>query len=44
MKGVVAAIYSNFSTSIVDDSGMEQLDGYTSRPAGEELYLRFTAV
>ncbi|KAJ9151132.1 Tryprostatin B 6-hydroxylase [Pleurostoma richardsiae] len=41
MKVIVAAIYSNFTTHIVDDKGIEQGDGYTGRPASEQLYLRF---
>lgn len=44
IKNVVAVIYSNFTTSIVNDDGMEQTDGYSSRPAGDELHLKFTAV
>jgi hypothetical protein len=41
MKTVIAAIYSNFLTYIVDDHGMEQTDGYASRPVSEQLFLRF---
>ncbi|KAG8417438.1 hypothetical protein J3458_004945 [Metarhizium acridum] len=44
IKNIIAAIYTNFTTSVVDDDGMEQTDGYSSRPAGDKLYLRFTAV
>jgi hypothetical protein len=44
MKYVVASIYSNFTTHIVDDEGMDQTDGYTARPAREALYLRFEPV
>jgi hypothetical protein len=45
MKLIVAAIYSNFTSHIVDDDGMEeQTDGYTSRPAKERLFLRFEQV
>lgn len=44
IKNIVAAIYTNFTTAVVDDAGMEQMDGYSSRPAGDKLYLRFTAV
>lgn len=42
LKYVTAAIYSNFSTSIVDDTGIEQVDGYTTGPAGNQLKLRIT--
>jgi cytochrome P450 len=45
MKLIVAAIYSNFTTHIVDDAGMaDQTDGYISRPANEYLYLRLQRV
>jgi hypothetical protein len=42
MKHIAAAIYTNFTTYIVDDEGMEhQTDGYSSRPATDRLILRF---
>ncbi|KAK0628885.1 cytochrome P450 family protein [Bombardia bombarda] len=42
MKQIVAAIYTTFTSHIVDDAGMaDQSDGYTSRPTYERLYLRF---
>jgi hypothetical protein len=41
MKQIVAAIYTNFRTTVVDDQGMEQVGGYTARPASERLVLRF---
>lgn len=44
MKNVIAAIYTNFISHIVDDTGMEQTDGYTSRPASESLTLSFEPV
>ncbi|KAG9834149.1 cytochrome P450, partial [Aureobasidium melanogenum] len=34
MKGIVAAIWSNFETTIVDDAGMEHVDGYLAEPRG----------
>ena len=34
MKNIVAAIWSNFATSVVNDSGMMHTDGYTSEPRG----------
>ncbi|KAL8921531.1 MAG: hypothetical protein Q9208_005685 [Pyrenodesmia sp. 3 TL-2023] len=42
LKFVVAAIYSNFTTTIVDDTGIEQVDGYGGPPAGNQLKLKFT--
>jgi len=45
MKLIVAAIYSNYTTHVVDDDGLaEQSDGYTSRPAKERLLLRFERI
>lgn len=44
MKLITAAIYSNYTTHIVDDMGIEQGDGYTGRPASEQLWLRCEAV
>ncbi|KAG7286580.1 hypothetical protein NEMBOFW57_008891 [Staphylotrichum longicolle] len=42
MKLMIAAIYSNYTSHIVDDEGMEnQSDGYTGRPENERLFLRF---
>lgn len=41
MKLITAAVYSNYTTQIVDDTGIEQGDGYTGRPASEQLWLRF---
>ena len=45
MKLIVAAIYSNYTSHVVDDDGMEnQSDGYTGRPENERLFLRFEKV
>lgn len=44
MKLVVAAIYTNFQTSIVNDDRMEAIDAYTVKPRGEKLVLRFSKV
>ena len=41
MKLIIAAIYTNFSTHIVDDVGIEQEDAYTAGPRGNKLMLRF---
>ncbi|KAI4140953.1 MAG: hypothetical protein LQ341_003649 [Variospora aurantia] len=42
LKYVTAAIYSNFTTAIIDDTGIEQVDGYMSGPKGGQLQLQFT--
>ncbi|PTU23270.1 hypothetical protein P175DRAFT_0475367 [Aspergillus ochraceoroseus IBT 24754] len=44
MKLAVAAVYSNFKTSIVDDEGIEAIDAYTVKPKGEKLILQFARV
>ncbi|KAL4941523.1 hypothetical protein BDV06DRAFT_179623 [Aspergillus oleicola] len=44
MKLVIAAIYTNFRTYIVDDDGIEEIDAYTVKPRGEKLILRFEHV
>lgn len=45
MKNIVAAIWSNYTTSIVDDKGMQHNDGYTAAPMGSaegnHLLLQF---
>lgn len=44
IKLVVAAVYSNFITHIVDDEGIEQMDGYTCGPMSNKLFLRIEKV
>ncbi|KZF24939.1 cytochrome P450 family protein [Xylona heveae TC161] len=44
MKLVLASVYSNYTTTIVDDTGIEQGDGYTTGPVGGKLVLKFDAV
>ncbi|XMA15650.1 hypothetical protein WAI453_008441 [Rhynchosporium graminicola] len=44
IKLVTAAVYSNFRTSIVDDEGIEQEDGYTCGPKSNRLFLSFEKV
>jgi hypothetical protein len=44
IKLVTAAIYSSYETSIVDDEGIDPLDGFVGRPAGNKLVLRFKRV
>lgn len=40
MKYIVAALYSNYSTTIIDDTGIEQMDSYTAPPKSEKLLIR----
>jgi len=44
MKLLVAATYSNYTTSVVNDEGIEALDTYTTKPQSNQLILRFTHV
>ncbi|KAK2031483.1 cytochrome P450 family protein [Colletotrichum zoysiae] len=44
MKLIAAAIWTNFTTHIVDDTDIDQDDTYTARPIGERLVLRFEHV
>lgn len=44
IKLVIAAVYSNFRTFVVDDEGIEQEDGYTCGPRGNKLFLRLEKV
>lgn len=44
MKLITAAIYTNFSTHIVNDEGIEQIDAYTAGPRSNRLLLRFERV
>ncbi len=44
MKLTTAAIWSNYRTSIVDDTGIEPRDGYTAPPHRRRLVLRFEAI
>lgn len=44
MKLIVAAVYTNFATRVVDDGGVEQGDGYTVGPRGGRLVLGFERV
>jgi hypothetical protein len=41
IKLIVAAIYTNFSTLVINDDGVDQMDGYTCGPSAGKLYLRF---
>jgi len=41
LKLVVAAIYTNYTTMIVDDEDIEPMDGYLGGPKGNKLILNF---
>lgn len=40
MKYIVAALYSNYKTAIIDDTGIEQSDAYTAPPKNSKLLIR----
>lgn len=42
MKLLTAAIYTNFTTRIIDDAGIEQVDAYSGGPKGNKLILQFS--
>ncbi|KAF2971577.1 hypothetical protein GQX73_g2023 [Xylaria multiplex] len=44
MKLTITAIYSNFTSHIVDDRGIEQTDMYTGHPKSNALYLRYERI
>jgi hypothetical protein len=44
MKLIVASIYTNYSTYIIDDEGIEQLDSMIASPAGDKLILGFNRI
>jgi hypothetical protein len=41
MKLVIAAIYTNYTTHIVDDTGIEQVEAFIAGPRSNQLILRF---
>ncbi|KAF2100965.1 cytochrome P450 [Rhizodiscina lignyota] len=41
MKHAIAAIYTNYTTSIVDAEGIEQDEGFSAGPKGNKLVLKF---
>ncbi|MCJ1463231.1 hypothetical protein MMC07_001836 [Pseudocyphellaria aurata] len=43
MKFIIAAVYTNYTTHIIDDAAIEQQDAYTALPRGN-LLLRFQRV
>jgi hypothetical protein len=40
MKYIIAALYSNYTTTIVDDTGIEQIDAYTAPPKSDKLLIK----
>lgn len=44
IKLVMAAVYSNYTTVIIDDEGIEQDYAFISLPRGRKLMLKFIPV
>ena len=44
LRLVAAAIYTNFTTTIIDDTGIEQMDSFVADPKGEKLVVKFQCV
>ncbi|KAI2610294.1 cytochrome P450 [Hypoxylon fragiforme] len=44
MKLIIAAIYANYTSHVVDDEGVEPTDAYTGHPKSGSLYLRYERV
>lgn len=40
MKLILASIYTNYTTRIIDDEGIEQADGFSIGPIGNKLILQ----
>ncbi|KAL4891664.1 cytochrome P450 [Aspergillus ambiguus] len=40
IKLVIASVYTNFQTSILEDNDIEAIDAYTVKPQGEKLVLK----
>jgi hypothetical protein len=41
LKLIVGGIYTNYTTKIIDDEGIEQEDAYSAGPKGNKLILQF---
>ena len=44
MKLAVAATFTNYTTTVIDDENIEETDAYTVKPRGEKLTLKFSSV
>ena len=40
MKYILAALYTNYATTVVDDTRIEQVDAYTAPPKNDELHVK----
>jgi hypothetical protein len=44
LKLLLASIYMNYATTIVDDEGIEHIDDVIAAPVGDKLILGFSRV
>jgi hypothetical protein len=44
MKYIIAALYSNWKTVVVDDEGIEQMEIYTAPPKSGKLVISLLPV
>ncbi|KAK5028859.1 hypothetical protein LTS07_006239 [Exophiala sideris] len=44
IKLLVAAVYSNWTTEIIDDEGIQEIDAWTTRPSSNRLLLKYQHV
>ena len=44
MKLIIAAVYTNYTTTIAEESDMRQADGFVGWPLGNKLILSFQHV
>lgn len=44
MKLAVAATFTNYTTTVIDDENIEETDAYTVKPKGEKLILKIISV
>jgi hypothetical protein len=41
LKLIVAGVYTNYRSRVIDDQGIEQEDAYSAGPKGSKLILEF---
>ena len=44
LKILLASIYMNYTTTIIDDEGIQHIDDMIAAPVGDKLIVRFSRV
>lgn len=44
MKLMLAAVYTQYTTTIIDDEGIEAIDAYTVKPQSNKLMVSFNGI